>query len=411
MRVILAPVGSSGDVLPFVALGAELRQRGHDVFVVTSPYFRDAVEAEGLTLEPLGTVEHYLEVARNPQLWHPKHAFGVIAREVTGTLFREAYERIAALVLPGETVAAGSALAFGARVAQDRLGLPYATVHLQPSVLRSVIDMPTFGPPIPRIRWVRRAFFWIADAFYIDRFLRGPINTERRRLGLGPIRHVEAWWHSPQRVIGLFPEWFASHPPDWPPQVRLTGFPLADGRAAHPMPAELRRWLDAGEPPIVFSFGSAMMHANELFAAGAEACRRLGRRGLLLARFGEQIPAELPIGVAHFAYAPFGEVFPRAAALVHHGGIGTTAQALAAGRPQLIVPFAHDQPDNAERVRRLGAGASLKPRKADAAGLARKLAELLADERLAAGAAKCAERIQDPQRDVAAACDLIEELR
>jgi len=278
-------------------------------------------------------------------------------------------------------------------------------VHLQPSVLRSVIDPPSFGFYMPRSRWGRKLFFKLADFIALDRHLRKPINVERRRLGLEPIDHVEPWWHSPQRVVCLFPQWFAPPPADWPRQVVLTGFPLADGGKAQPLSAELSQWLDAGEPPVVATFGSAMMHADKLFAAAVDASGQLGKRVLLLTPFTEQLPTTLPAHAAHFDYAPFRSLFPRAAAIIHHGGIGTTSQCLAAGRPQLIVPHSHDQPDNVLRVQRLHAGLGIKPSRAGTPAMANAMKSLLHESRFVEDAAACAQRMLGDGDAVAAACD------
>jgi UDP:flavonoid glycosyltransferase YjiC (YdhE family) len=407
MRAILTPVGSSGDVLPFVALGAALRRRGCDVHMVVTPYFQRHVEAEGLTFHAFGTTEQYLDTARDPKLWHPTQGLRVVATQVAGPAMVRMYEQVAELVKPRETIVVGSILALGSRLLHDSTGVPFVTVHLQPSVLRSVIDPPSFGFYMPRSRWGRKLFFKLADWLALDRYLRGPINAERRRLGLPPIARVEPWWHSPQRVVCLFPRWFAPPAPDWPPQVVQTGFPLADGGKAQPLTAELSRWLDAGEPPVVATFGSAMMHADKLFAASIEACGKIGQRVLLLTPFAEQLPAELPPHAAHFDYAPFRSLFPRAAAIIHHGGIGTTSQCLAAGRPQLIVPHSHDQPDNALRVQRLNAGLSLKPGAATPRAMADAVRALLNDSRFIDGAAACAQRIGGDGDAVGAACDHI----
>lgn len=407
MRVILTPVGSNGDVLPFVSLGAELHRRGCDVHVMTSPYFQRHVEAEGLTFHALGTTEQYLDTARDPNLWHPTRGFGVVATQIAGPAMREMYETVEALVAPGETVVVGSVLALGSRLLHDRIGVPFVTVHLQPTVFRSVIDPPSFGLYMPRSRWGRKLFFKLADLLALDRFLRKPINAERRRLGLPPIDHVEPWWHSPQQVIGLFPDWYAPKPDDWLPQTVLTGFPLADGGKAQPLSDGLSRWLDWGDPPVVVTFGSAMMHAEKLFAAAVDACGRIGRRALLLTPFTAQLPQPLPSHAAHFDYAPFRSLFPRAGAIIHHGGIGTTSQCLAAGRPQLIVPHSHDQPDNALRVARLNAGASIKPRAARPHAIASVLTELLKTPRFTEGAAVCAKKLREPGQAIAAACDEI----
>src|SRR5205823_5729755 len=138
-------------------------------------------------------------------------------------------------------------------------------------------------------------------------------------------------------------------------------------------------------------------------------CLRLRRRGLLLTRFPEQVPEGLPETICHVAYAPFSQVLPKAAALVHHGGIGTTAQALAAGIPQLVMPMAHDQPDNAARLERLGVGRTLYPKAYRGPAVAQRLGELLASEQVARCCREVAGRFEDidPLGD---ACRLIEEL-
>ncbi|MCA9270847.1 MAG: glycosyltransferase, partial [Planctomycetales bacterium] len=195
--------------------------------------------------------------------------------------------------------------------------------------------------------------------------------------------------------IGAFPDWYAPPQPDWPASSELTSFPLWDERGVTESPAEVNEFLAAGDPPIAFTPGSAMLQGEKFFAAAADACRRLGRRGMLLSRHAQQIPARLPDGVRHFAYAPFSEILPRCAALVHHGGIGTLSQALAAGVPQLVMPMAHDQPDNAARVRRLGVGSVLWPSQFRGPRVAAALAALLASAEVKANCDACAEHLAD----------------
>jgi UDP:flavonoid glycosyltransferase YjiC (YdhE family) len=200
------------------------------------------------------------------------------------------------------------------------------------------------------------------------------------------------WCQSPARVIGLFPPWFAPPQPDWPPQTRLTGFPLFDPPGTASDAASVLARFD--QPPLVATPGSAMVHGHAFFAAVIDASRRLDRPALLLTRFPEQVPRPLPPGVVHHAYLPLREVLPGAAALIHHGGIGTTAQALAAGVPQIVMPMSHDQPDNAARLRRLGVGTALPARWFTGRRLAVALGGLLTSPVVAA---RC--------RSVAAACD------
>jgi UDP:flavonoid glycosyltransferase YjiC (YdhE family) len=208
-------------------------------------------------------------------------------------------------------------------------------------------------------------------------------------------------------VLGLFPEWFAPPQPDWPSNVHLAQFPLWDEATVTPPQAELDDFLAAGTPPIVFTPGTANVQARSFFAAAVEACARLGRRGLLLTKFAEQVPSDLPASVQHFEYVPFSRVLPRAAAIVHHGGIGTTAQALRAGIAQLIMPLSHDQPDNAARLKRMGVGDSLPPAAFRAERLTPMLARLLESAQVRARCAEVAGRFEgvDPFGDACVVVD------
>lgn len=409
MKCILTAIGSAGDVHPMIGIGRGMADRGHDVVLIANGHFTEPARRAGLRLVPLGTEDEYLRLADDPNLWHPKKGFKYIARSLTPHL-RTHYDLIAAEHEPGRTVGAGTTLSLAARVAQDKLGFPFATVHLQPSIFRSVREPSDYGVPMPRSRVGRRVFYWLVDRLFMDASYRGPVNRLRRDLGLPPIGHINDYWHAPDLSIGLFPDWYARPASDWPPQTRVTGFPLYDESDHQTPDPSLAAWLDEGDAPIAFTWGSAMMHAREHFALAVQACGALKRRGLLLTRFTQQLPPNLPTGVRHVAYAPFSAVLPRCAAVVHHGGIGTTAQALAAGIPQLITPFSHDQPDNAARVRRLGAGASISPRDLTADALTAALAKLLDEKPIAVNARQCADRLRDHDAGVRLTCDLLESL-
>jgi rhamnosyltransferase subunit B len=366
MTVLVVAPGSAGDVHPNVGLALALSRRGHRVILVAAAVFEPLARRVGLQFEPFGTEEEYYQTIRDPDIWHPYRSFPLLVRRLVLPIMRQTYDLIARHQKSGDLVVAASGLVFGARIAQEKLGVPVATVHLQPSLLRSVHQPPVFGFP-DVLGWLsrplRKLYLRVVDGLVIDRLLAPPTNAFRAELGLPPVRRVfDRWMHSPQLVVGFFPEWFAPPQPDWPPNVHLTGFPRYDESGARQIPAGLEDFLSAGPPPIVFTGGSAMVQDEEFFRVSAEACRQSGRRGILLAQFPEQLPAKLPDVVRHFNYVPFSQVLPRAAAFVHHGGIGTVAQALAAGVPQLVVPLAHDQPDNAARVCRLGVGDMLRPK-------------------------------------------------
>ncbi len=323
-------------------------------------------------------------------------------------LLRPVYEAIQLHHRPGETIVVACSSALGARVAHDQMGVPLVTIHLAPLVFRSVRRPPVQPPfvlPSWSPLWLRHSAYWLLDALMLDPLLAGPINAFRRELKLPPVHHLlQEWRHSPQRVIGLFPPWFAASQSDWPPQTQLTGFPLYDDAERMRESAELRRYLDDGEPPIVFTLGSVLKDNRRFFEEAVRACLRLGKRGLLLSPFRDQVPASLPHGLRHFEYVPFSRLLPRAAALVYHGGIGTAAQALRAGVPQVVVPQKNDQWDNAVHLESLGVARRLRSGWFHGPDLARTLEELLHSPAVAEACRTVAAvpRWRRPRRDVPA---------
>jgi rhamnosyltransferase subunit B len=188
------------------------------------------------------------------------------------------------------------------------------------------------------------------------------------------------WMHSPQGVLGLFPDWFAPPQTDWPPKVTLTGFPLFDEADFRSVDEELEDFLAKGPPPVVFTPGSTLVDGLSYYASATAALNALHCRGVFLAGQGtQQLPRTPNILVR--SYVPLSKLLPRARAIVHHGGIGTASQALAAGIPQLITPFAHDQFDNAARVERLGCGTQTRSHPSGPA-MQEALKRLLVDERI-----------------------------
>lgn len=374
--ILLCTIGSAGDVNPFIAIGQNLIQRGFRVVLITSQYFESQARSAGLEFFGLGSSEDYQSIIQDPDLWSPDKGFKVFAERVVFPIMEPAYEIIAGFD-PSKTILVAQGQFFAAHIAHEKLGFPFITIHLQPAAFRSVHEFPLL--PISLPPFAIRGLFSLIDALVLDKLFAPNINRFRQSLGLPPINKIfGGWMHSPQLNLGLFPEWFAQLQPDWPPQTQLTSFVYYDKQNGNEeLPDELEKFLSAGSAPIIFTAGTAMKHADQFFRDCIGACQLLGQRGILLTQHPEQLPAELPPGIQQFAYLPFSKVLPRAAALVHHGGIGTTAQAIAAGIPQVIRPMAHDQPDTAARVEKLGIGVSLSPQKFNAASLAEKLNALV----------------------------------
>ena len=408
-RYILIPLGSAGDVHPLTWLAKLLAARGHEVVMVAQTMVADIPRAAGVRVVPVGSAEEQLALVQNPDLWHPDHAFKLLAKKFPGWA-REMIPAIRAEVVPGRTVLVAGGLAFAGRLVAEADRLPLITVQMQPSAFLSVADRPLMHQ---RLEWLRhlpdfawRGFFALAD-WIVDADLAKPMNALRAELGLTtPVRGImRDWWQSPDRVLALFPEWYAPARSDWPPQTVVTRFPLYDEAAERPPDPALEEFLAAGDPPILFSPGSANMWAKEFFAAGTEACRQLGRRALIVSRFAEHLPAD----VRRFEYVPFSRVFPRCAAVVHHGGVGTSAQGLAAGVPQLLFPMAHDQPDQAQRLKRLGVADYLYPQHFRPAAVARKLQHLLSSPSVAQSCRELQTRMrtQMPPEQVVAALESV----
>ncbi len=414
MHALVIALGSHGDVHPMLGIATALRLRGHRITFIASPYFEPLARKAGFDdFVPLGTAGEFRDALGNPNLWHPIKGFRAVFEKGVLPATRPTYEAIAERYVPGETVVVAHSIALGARIAQDKLGVPTATVQLAPAVFRSAHQPPRLAGlympdwlPLP----VKRGMWRMIDKLVVDRLLAPPINAIRAEKGLPCVHGIlDQWWLSPDLVLGLFPEWFASKPPDWPAQLRLTQFPLYDERDVEPVSRELETFLAAGDAPIVFTPGSAMTFGQSFFRESAKACAILNRRGLLLSRHRAHVPPDLPPTVRHFDYAPFSQLLPRCAALVHHGGIGTTSQALAAGIPQLVMPMAHDQFDNAHRVARLGAGNWISRRKYRAKAVAAKLNALLTDKHTAGACRQIALRFVGVD-SLGQTCDLIEQL-
>ena len=390
-RVCLVSFGSAGDLHPMLALGQGLRARGHAVTVLSNPAFADATAAAGLDFASVGEKQHQQDTVNHPKLWHPIDGFGVMWRYLLRPALVPTYEKLAEFSAAGPCVVIASPVAMGARVAQEKLGLPLITAYTAATMLRSICDpmtlaqwrVPCWMPPA----W-RRTAWALLDRHKLEPLVRPDLDALRGKLGLAPLQAsvFGTWMHSPQAGVTLFPRWFAPAASDWPPQVRQAGFPLYDESPSSELPEGVAEFLEAGPAPVVFMPGTARAVAADFFQAALGACEHTGQRGLLLGAVPQDL--RLPPTVHAAGYLPFGQLLPRARALVHHGGIGSCAQALRAGIPQLVVPHAYDQFDNAMRLEHLGVGLGLPrgPRALQTMGS--RLNKLLDNPRVASACAR-----------------------
>lgn len=410
--VVAVSFGTLGDVLPFVGLGAELRRRGRDVTLISNaaPEFERRAREAGLEFVGLGTRQGYRRAVNDPDLWHPRRGLKTVVDGLLPEPLAE-YRAVTASLRPGG-VAVAHPFGFGARVAQDKHGIDCVTAVLSTCWLRSDHRVPVMvadwevsqmAGPLKRLMW------WLADRLLIDPAVKPGLDRACRQLDLPRIdRPFDGWIFSPLQTVGMFPEWFAPRQPDWPEPLELTGFVSDDGEGE---PREdVEEFVEAGSAPVVVTAGSAKTEARRFVEPVLEACRNTGRRLLVAGLEPSRMPAEAAglddRGLA-VEFVRYDAVLERCAAIVHHGGIGTTAAALRAGIPQIVRPIAHDHPDHAARIRRLGVGRRLTGRQFGPVSVAEALDELIGDDETTAACIRCATRVRENDA-LAEAVDVIE---
>lgn len=353
MRILVATLGSIGDLMPFLAAAEALRGRGHEVIIASNAGYAALVQRAGFGFGVIwnampAPLDDVLE--RSPQqAWEQvRRDLFVPAAEPTAAFIRHAGRRHDCAVL-------ASWSAFGAVTACAAMGLPLVRVCLSPHAVREAMAEP----------------------------------------GL-----------ETQKWAAFFPDWFCSPASDWP-DIRLTGFPALDNSLIPALAPELETFLKAGPPPLVFTPGSYQRRSGHFFSESLAACRELGMRAIFLTPYAGQVPAALPNGIIHMAYAPLQRLAGRAAALVHHGGIGTMAQGLRSGAPQIVTPAFFDQFDNAQHLEALGTGMALPAQDYRAPALVQRLEALMTDATVRQRCAEIEARFADPN-PADTICDLVE---
>lgn len=414
LNILICPVGTLGDWNPLLAVAVELLRRGHRVTMIGNEAFeRHAVEI-GAKFAGVHAA-HRLEFLKRPECLTYSGGFRYHLPVQCLEPLRPTFAALRELNEPGRTVVVASNWSFAARVAREALAIPTVTVHTDPHTLRSARGILRMPPPMVVgdwvFRWYMRLQFYVADRFFIDPLCRDELNDFRAEHGLAPVRRVmHEWWNSPDLILGLFPDWWGVPQPEWPRQTRLVGFPVYDRNEHLKLSEPTQRFLAAGSKPIVFSPGNSPLHSQRYFAAAAEACRKLGRRGLLITKRRDELPTSLPADVVHSEFEPFQELLPHAAAVVHHAGTGSIAAAFRAGVPQVSLPSNFNQPDAAARVVRLGVGRTLDADRITAAGLAGALAELTTSPEVAGRCREIAARFGPPRDAARRAADFVEGL-
>ncbi|MGB6973942.1 MAG: glycosyltransferase [Terracidiphilus sp.] len=419
MRIVLSNIGTFGDINPLVALALELKRRGHVPVMALPNVYRPKIEPLGLEF---CAVRPDIDPTNNvlvEMVYDVKHGTEHGLRDFLFPALRQTYDDLTAaateptradLLLLGELNYAGPLVA-------EKTGIPWASYVLAPLSFFSAFDPPVL-PPYPRLARADRTpgFGRVIKrvARLASRKWPEPIYDLRRELGLprgtNPLFDAK---HSPNLVLALFSRLLGAEQKDWPEHTLITGFCFYDSDAGNAaLPAHLEKFVSEGQAPVVFTLGSAaVLAAGDFYEVSAEAAERLGVRAVLLIGTDprNRPKRELPESICAAEYAPYSALLPRAAMVVHQGGVGTTAQCLRAGKPMLIMPYSHDQPDNARRMRRLGVSRTIAKSDYTAERVARGVRGMMDEPEFAENARKAAEQLAH-EDGVKTACDALEAL-
>jgi len=413
-RVVIGCWGSHGDFDPSLGLGLGLKARGHSVTIATLAYFEPHVRAAGLGFHAIRPDVRPDDAAIVARIMDGNRGTEFLLRELIFPNLRAMYEDLAPLAATTDLFVSHP-LTMAIPMLAEQHGIPWASTVLAPISFFSATDTPVVEP-VTWFKSLERLGEWPG------RFLAGaaraatgmwarPAYEFRSSLGLprggNPLFEGQ---HSPQLVLALYSKVLGAPQADWPANVVVTGHMFHDATHGTTLSPEVARFLDDGPPPAVFTLGSsAILSPGRFWTESLAAVRTLGVRAVCMVGPGnaERMRSSLPPNVIALEMAPHSLLLPRASVVVQQCGIGTLAQGLRAGVPLLAVPFAHDQPDNADRAQRLGMARIVPPRRYRARRVAEELARLTRDPAFREAAARVATVVR-AERGVDTACDAIE---
>lgn len=411
MRVVLTAFGTLGDLYPAMIIALELQNRGHHVVIATTEGYRSKVEEIGISFHalrpkiPPSMGAEWTSLLLDPFIHDQglmdlfcstqKQTYDDLIKAVQGADLLVSINCtvvVAPLVAQKTRMRWISCVADPFYIAEDYLGItPFAWVNL------AFIELMTFFVS------------FVASVLLIHKH----ISQLRAELGLLPVKRHTFFsdLFSPELVLALYSPVIAKRRSNYPANTQITGFTFDRQLPDQQLSPTLLEFLDSGSPPIVFTLGSSAVYAvdaEKFYTQSVIAAQKLGYRAVLLVNNTQNLPSKpLPKGIIAVNYAPHSEIFPRAALIVHQSGMGTTAQALLAGIPMLLVPYEYEQPDTAARLVRLGVGRILKPQQYHADRVTIELNKLLTQPQYKVKALEVRNRIQS-EKGVRNACDAIE---
>jgi rhamnosyltransferase subunit B len=358
MDYLFYSLGTTGDALPFIKLAAVLNASGVKAAFVGNEKFASITTSMNVDFFSVSSKAAYENTYNNPLTWSRNHAQNHY-NEFHFPAIKPTFKVIQKFVQQGQhpVIIYQDALS-GARMAAEEFGLKSCQIVLAPQGIGS-----TLSPSYPMCRQVEERLWGEifpqikekAKKDTFDRLVRPLINPARKELGLNQwsLSDLPDMESSPY-VLALFPEWFKPNPGDWPKQLVNTGFILGDTQDNHNN-TQLDEFISQYGNPLVFTFGTGIPVTGVLIEKIRHLCRVVGKPGVFVAHSqNDRLVENGDRPVLILSSVPFSYLFAQSALVIHHGGIGTCAQALASGVPQVISPYTFDQPDNAFLLWQLG---------------------------------------------------------
>ncbi|MFD2247918.1 glycosyltransferase [Pontibacter ruber] len=385
MKIALTTLGSLGDVNPMLGLALELRDRGHEVSLSTSRYFRPHIEKHSIrfhevlpNLDPNNKeiIHTVLDPKRGPERFH---------REIIFPDVEKSYRTFLEVAQDADLIISGI-LSYFAPLCAKKLNKPWAAVMLSPMTFWSIYDPPV----IPTMEFIKYAYrvgpdfnrFLFREIFRVSNEWTKQVQELRRQESIDDQSNPLTDGATSEYLnIGLYSPLLGSVQQDFPPNSRLTGFVFFDHNLTHQeLSPGLKHFLESGEPPVVFTLGSnSVMKHSSLFDLFYEVAQKLNSRSVILTGASNfRKYKRLSNDKIFFDdYAPYSGLFPYASCVVHQGGIGTTGQAMRSGTPMLILPECNDQHDNLERTKRLGIATGIPMKRVNRYRLRKAIEKLL----------------------------------
>jgi len=408
-KIIIYALGTGGDIDPMVGVGIELQRRGYEIAFLSNDYFKPRILPAGFEFVSVGTIEQYHK-GNTPEAWERTNRTDNF-EHYHAPAFEPAFEYVKNLA--GQNIVVLSlGEENGARVAAEKFNIPVIEFILSPNIIFSAFSppaptswvIPSYIPP-----FVMRFLLRRNRKVKFNRFCRSPHSAQyraARERAQCPLKFRSK--STPLLQIGFFPEWFGMRAKDWPKNLKLVGFPLLN-HASSTSRSELDTFIEQHGAPIIFTSGTGVKDVEDLFKEGRKICEKLQVPGLFV---GGNSGVEFLQGsnlCTHMGYVDFEYALPKALAIIHHGGIGTTAQAIKAGIPQLIRPLKYDQPDNADRIYKLGLGTYVMPEKFKAEQVAPMIGNMLQKAKTSKALAYYAADVCKSAA-IVDACDLINQI-